>query len=55
MRQKRERTGTNFYIDWIVDCIKDLNISAEMLLKEKIPSLTLHTAAVPAVRAAVKT
>ena len=30
-------------IDWIVDWIKDLNISAEMLLKQKIPSLTLHT------------
>ena len=43
MRQKRERTGTNLNIDWTVDWIKDLNISAEMLLKEKIPSLTLHT------------
>ena len=30
-------------IDWIVDWIKDLNISAEMLLKQKIPSLTLRT------------
>ena len=55
MRQKREKTGTNFYIDWIVDWIKNLNISTEMLLREKIPSLTLHTVVAPAVRVAVKT
>ena len=35
VRQKRKRSGTSFlYIDYI----KNVNISTEMLLKEKIPS-----------------
>ena len=51
IRQKGERTGASFYIDWI----KNLNVSTEMFQKEKIPSLTLHTVATSAVRAAVKT
>ena len=41
----------SFYIDWI----KHLNILTERLVKEKIPFLTLHTAAAPAVEAALKT